>query len=273
MFLTPISLQLQMLNQWIDAATYSLANKPTGSVIIHQCHGTTQYYFKEDPNLHIRYMRKEELPLICDLIQKDYDQRFLRLAKKIQKELCSLQKHHACRSASFLYRPLGEVYNNLHPVKKTHVAPYVLPDDLYIEQWLNTPYDGGYFTSDQPEILTENGERVRSKSEKIIADKYALLGIPYLYEKPTLLKDLGTVYSDFTLLDIKERTTVIHEHFGLMQDQEYNTRALHKINCYERTGYQQGVTFLTTFESSDHVFDMKAFENVIRNRFDNVNEL
>ena len=274
MFFTPIAKQIQILDRYISAAEASLADKPPGVVNLHGSHHTTQFLFKEDMHAqYARHMRKEETSLIRDLIQKDYDQKFLRLAYKIQKKLYSLQRNHASRSASYMYRPLGDVFDSLPPARKAHVTPYVLPDDLYVEKWLSTPYDGRYFTSDQPEILTETGVRVRSKSEKIIADKYSLLGIPYLYEKPVKLWDLGTVHADFTLLDINERTTVVHEHFGLMQDQEYSTRALHKIDCYERTGFQPGVTFLATFESSDHVFDMKAFETVMHDRFDNVNEL
>ena len=218
MFPMPIAQQLQLLDQWIDTAERSLTDKPAGSLILHQSHGTIQYFYKEDHSSkkYTRYIRKDEKVLIQDLIQKDYDQAFLRLAYKLQRQLESLQDQHLSRSASFMYRPLGAIYDALPPARKAHVEPYVLPDDLYIEKWLNTPYDKLYFDPNQSVLLTENNERVRSKSEKILADKYALLDIPYLHEKPVHLYDIGPVHADFTLLDINERETVLHEHFGMM---------------------------------------------------------
>ncbi len=269
MFPMPIAQQLQLLNQWIDTAERSLTDKPAGSLILHQSHGTVQYFYKEDHSSkkYTRYIRKDEKVLIQDLIQKDYDQAFLRLAYKLQRQLESLQNQHLSRSASFMYRPLGAVYDALPSARKAHIEPYVLPDPQYIEKWLCTPYDQLYFTSDQPEIITEKGEHVRSKSEKILADKYALLNIPYLYEKPVHLYDIGTVHTDFTLLDINERTIVLHEHFGMMQNEEYREKAMHKIECYERSGYLPGIDFLMTFEGGDHILNTKAFEKMIHTRF------
>ena len=268
-YFMPIAQQLHMLDQWINEADRSLADKPAGSLFLQPCHGTIQYYFREEASStrYTRYIRKDEKALIHDLIQKDYDRKFLRLAYKIQKQLESLQKREISRSASFMYRPLGAIYDELSPARKEHVSPYVLPDSLYIENWLAAPYDKLHFAPEQSEIITENGERVRSKSEKILADKYALMGIPYLYEKPVKLLDLGTVHPDFTLLDINERTTVLHEHFGMMHDAEYREKAMYKIDCYERSGYFPGSDFLITFEGSDHVLNTKAFDQMLRSRF------
>lgn len=47
-------------------------------------------------------------------------------------------------------------------------------------------------------ILTDRGERVRSKTEKIMADYFYRKGIEYKYEQPIYLKGLGTVYPDFS---------------------------------------------------------------------------
>lgn len=50
------------------------------------------------------------------------------------------------------------------------------------------------------EIYTQKGERVRSKSEKTLADYFYYHGIPYKYECPLLLKGFGIIYPDFTFL-------------------------------------------------------------------------
>ena len=66
-------------------------------------------------------------------------------------------------------------------------------------------------------ILTAKGERVRSKSEKILADYFYSRKIPYHYEKPLHLRGYGIVYPDFTLLSRKTRREVYWEHEGLVE--------------------------------------------------------
>ena len=116
-------------------------------------------------------------------------------------------------------------------------------------------------------IVTDSGHRVRSKSEKIIADKYFHPGIPYRYEYPVFLKDLGFVYTDFTLLDIRERLLVRHEHFGMMQDRDYCRKAMVRIEAYEKDGYVSGRDILYTFEGDDHTLDMAELSALIQHRF------
>lgn len=53
--------------------------------------------------------------------------------------------------------------------------------------------------------IRETDERVRSKSEVIIADILNQEGIPYRYECPLQLKGWGKVYPDFTVLSERER--------------------------------------------------------------------
>ena len=54
-------------------------------------------------------------------------------------------------------------------------------------------------------LITEKGEYVRSKSEKIIADTLTKNNINYVYELPLRLKGYGTVKPDFTVLNKRTR--------------------------------------------------------------------
>lgn len=69
---------------------------------------------------------------------------------------------------------------------------------------MSKEYTGKQFREGEPVILTNRGERVRSKSEKIIADCFFRKGIPYKYECPLYLKGLGIIYPDFTILSKKQ---------------------------------------------------------------------
>ena len=63
-----------------------------------------------------------------------------------------------------------------------------------LSQWKQKEYIGKEFSEEIPVILTEKGERVRSKSEKIMADYFYRNGIDYKYECQLFLKGMGTVY-------------------------------------------------------------------------------
>ena len=237
MYTLPVIDQLKLLQNYIHEAELALQGRPDGIIIVHQGRKKPQYYYKQDASEpHGHYIREKESSFIRELIQKDYEQKFLKQAYKIETELEKLIAAHSERSASFLFQPLAGIYTHLHSARKPWVKPYVLPDEQFIEEWLSAPYQGLGFGESQPLIQTESGLRVRSKSEMILADKYTLLGIPFLYEKPVQLIGMGIVHADFQLLEIRERTTIIHEHLGMMSDPDYCHKALRKIDAYERSG-------------------------------------
>ena len=69
-------------------------------------------------------------------------------------------------------------------------------------------YKSKDFQVTDPVILTEKGERVRSKSEKIMADYFYRNGIFYKYERPLYLPGVGIVYPDFTFAIISVRMSM-----------------------------------------------------------------
>ena len=66
-------------------------------------------------------------------------------------------------------------------------------------------YQGkGFGEEDNTEYYTYKGERVRSKSEMIIANELFRNNIPYKYELPIELENWNkkvTIYPDFTVLN------------------------------------------------------------------------
>ena len=111
---------------------------------------------------------------------------------------------------------------------------------------------------------TERGEMVRSKSEKILADKMYALGIPYRYEYPLWLRGYGTIYPDFTILKISTREEIYLEHFGMMDDPQYCQKAMLKLQTYARNHIYPGHGLLLTFETQQTSLDMKAVEEMLK---------
>ena len=121
---------------------------------------------------------------------------------------------------------ISDIYENLDPRRKPFITPHFLTDEQYVERWLSFKYESKPGYDEGLTHTTDRGEKVRSKSEKIIADKLYALGIPYRYEYPVHIKGYGTVYIDFVILDVKTRKEIYYEHFGKMDDPDYINKNL-----------------------------------------------
>ena len=116
-------------------------------------------------------------------------------------------------------------------------------------------------------LITEKGEYVRSKSEKIIADTLTKNNINYVYELPLRLKGYGTVKPDFTVLNKRTRHEYVWEHFGMMDDSIYVKNAIKKIEQYGKSGYVQGRNFIATFESKEAPLNTVTINRAIQDFF------
>lgn len=219
-----------------------------------------QYYHRLEESKQLVYISKKNESLVKALAQKDYDQRFLKVANNEKKQV----KNILCNLSG---TELMDVYEKTNPHKKEFITPYILTDEQYVECWQNVEYNGKKFDDDLPVIVTERGERVRSKSEKIIADKLYGMGIPYRYECPLKLGKFGVVYPDFTLLNMNNRQEIYVEHFGMMDDADYCKKAISKIEEYEKNGIYIGKNLIVTFETSKQTLNTMVLEKMIQDVF------
>ena len=198
--------------------------------------------------------------LVQQLAQKDYDKQVLVEAKKQRDEISKILKKVKSTNIINLYQQLPIERQNL-------ICPYVLTDEQFVTQWVNREYIGKGFMIGVPEIYTEKGERVRSKSEKIIADKLNIMNIPYHYEYPLKLNGYGTIYPDFLVLNVRTRKEYYFEHFGLMDNPEYCCKAIKKIDMYNRNGIFEGDKLVLTYETSKNSLNIKNVERLIGKYF------
>ncbi|MBQ6588330.1 MAG: hypothetical protein IJI01_06605 [Butyrivibrio sp.] len=203
------------------------------------------------------YIKKEDIPLAYRLAQKSYDQKIQRLVDKRLKQLGKLVKEYDDNE-------IEEIYEKLHPIRKTMIKPVEVPWEQKLQEWKNTPYVGKEFMPGIPEIYTKKGERVRSKSEKILADTFYDIGIEYKYECPISLKGFGTVYPDFTFLRKRDGKEVYWEHDGRMDDPAYAENAIRKINSYIANGIYPGDKLIISYESSGVVLNDKMIRQMIK---------
>lgn len=206
------------------------------------------------------FIKKEDIGIARRLAQRDFD---IQILKMLDEQIAALEI--AIQSyPSFNGKML---FNSLSDTRKALVDSKYKDDARYISDWKGAfaGEEGNAFKEKYPietPYYTDNGEHVRSKSEKIIADKLAKEKVPYVYEPSCELNRKG-LHPDFALLNVATRETFYYEHFGMMDKPEYATAAVRKIEKYRELGYEYGKNLLYTFETGADGLSVKAITAII----------
>ena len=265
--------RVAQLNAVLDLKLRALKKSPQGRLRISQCRGDVQYYHRETHNdQRGHYIDSAHYELAQKLAQKDYNQRLVTSLKKelkiLQGALSQLEKMAADNEST------DSIIKLLHPLRRALVKPATLTDAQYAAAWSSLKYKGKIFQPDSPELYTASGERVRSKSEVIIADTLTRLGVPYRYEFPLTLNGGGTdssvrprtftVHPDFLCLNIRTRKEFIWEHFGLMDNPEYAENFVKKLKTYVENDIVAGHNLIITTETAKQQLNIKHVEKLIK---------
>lgn len=245
---------LQELIELEEKAKRYVKGAPEGKLRCAINKGCFQYYIGKE------YQGKRKRNLVEKIAQKEYNQQLLTCIKKqilaLENLLATLEKYR-----------LDEVYAKLHPARRQLVKPYIKPLEDLAEEFEKLEYKGkGFAEDDATAYFTEKGERVRSKSEKIIADTLYRRGILYHYELPLELKYSNrtiVVYPDFTVLNKRTGKKYILEHLGMMDKMSYCENAMQKIDLYEKNGILLGDGLIITHETSGNPLDINVLERYV----------
>ena len=206
------------------------------------------------------YVRKENIHIVKHIVQGDYDSCLL---ENIEKRLKAIEQF----LSKYKKTNISKIYEKTSVYKRALLDNIILSDEEYVRRWESVKYEGKNFMDNTTEIYTNRGERVRSKSEKIIADRLLMLGIPYRYEYPVDLKDNVKVYPDFTLLNIDTKEEIYLEHCGRMDDPSYVDNLMFKLKSYEKNGIYLGVNLFITYENSRFPFNTKMLDELMAKLF------
>lgn len=174
------------LEQILKKTQEQLKTAPEGILRLSNTKKWTQYYYYlPEKREEERYISKGNVDLIRKLAQKSYDEKVVRLVEKRLAQIKRIVRDYDDGE-------IEKLFFNEHRERQKWICPVEPVWDQILQAWLSEKYEGKQFREGEPVILTDRGERVRSKSEKIIADYLFRKGIPYKYEKPLYLKGLGS---------------------------------------------------------------------------------
>ena len=253
-----LQLRIKELNKIIKKCRRYLAAPPEGTLRAVMSRGKPRYYYREKPSDRTgTYLNSKNLYLAKRLAQRDYCYNALDAATREMEAIKTLIRLRSDESVEDCHIHVSEA-------RKPLITSVVISDEEYARQWQEIPYTGKPFLPGDPDYRSLRDERMRSKSEVIIADLLSLLGIPYKYECPLTLKDGTVIYPDFTILNKRTREVIIFEHLGMMGDENYAAKNIKKINSYLLSGYIPGINLILSFESNTVGLNIKAVETELR---------
>ncbi len=248
----------------------SLKKAPDGKINIRKCNGTTQFYLRENPSDKTgKYLPKGEQAIIKKYIQKSYNEKALKILKNELKILESVIANSYNSKASIYQfsEQIQQLFSNVSADVKQFINPIDISDKDYADAWLSVEYEGKQVDDDMACFETDNGEKVRSKSELTIANTLYRKGIPYRYEYPLILKNGIRIHPDFTVLNVKQRKEIIWEHRGMMDDEGYARNAVDRNKLYMLNGFHLGINLVITEETSVKPLGTDEIKDVIDNYF------
>lgn len=218
--------------------------------------GPQYYHIKEKGDTRGIYIPRDMETFAEELAQKDYN---IKIAKDLEEEIKLLNKFLEKYKAA---DPQAEL-EKLNEIRRQLITPVTLPAKDFASEWKKIKYIGKQMNTEGKVLLTSCGEKVRSKSEVIIADTLARYKVPYRYEYPVKVRDY-VLYPDFCCLNVRTRQEYIWEHLGMLDNPEYAEMTVQKIQAYQSSGYIIGKKLLLTMETGNIPLEQRQITAVIK---------
>ena len=251
--------QLKELDELISKSNKNLIklkNIPDKGITVSKSNGYDQYYWIDKTSGKRTYAKVSEMDMLKKTAQHRYEHAVAAKLNNLKNELDKFLK-------TYDVSEIDKVYTHMSKARQLLVSPIIDTEEIFVKKWESVTYESSGFINDS-EFYSSKGIKVRSKSELIIANALEQCGVPYRYEYPLYLKGIGTVYPDFTCLNISKRKEIVWEHFGMMDNIAYSNKNIAKIQAYHQNGFFPGKNMIMTFETSQNSISSTIIQNIIK---------
>lgn len=198
-------------------------------------------YLGNDSNETVRYVKEfRHLKASLKVIGKD-----IRLLRQVQSRLEDFDSNSIDLLLPETYRwgllstkaavdPRAALWKK---EAEGHKAAYIAVHGVFHPEELTQP--------------TDDGNRVRSKSEAAIYNLLLRMGITFVYELPMKINN-KTRFPDFAVLsEVDYKTVILIEHQGVMSEPDYRDHFKTRVYDYLCAGYISCSNIFYTFDSID----------------------
>lgn len=245
----------QRLEQEITSLQDQICKLPEGKLICTR-HGNYTKWYQSDGH-HSTYIPKKDKALAAQLAEKKYLSRQLEAFLHEQKAIDFYLRHHASD-----INCADELLSDDSPYSEL-LAHRFIPKSKELYDWMAQSYEHNTSYPEQCIHKTSAGIFVRSKSESLITMLLHINKIPFRYECALHLGDV-TIFPDFTIRHPETGRLYYWEHFGMMDNPNYCKNALSKLQLYTSNDIIPSIQLITTYETSNHPFDLAIAEDLVK---------
>lgn len=236
---------------------------PEGKLVVKHSRGKDRYYhYKPSKTPGVKatetYLGVKDEKLIVALSRRRFIEESILVIQEIIN--CGESYYDNCPeyNPTQILQKLPAAYRNLD-----YSRDLDLMDNKKGSTWMNEDYPRHELYRENLIHTTQNGLRVRSKSESIIAGILETYDVPFRYE--ALLKlDGNDYYPDFTILNPQDNRVIYWEHFGMVDKEEYAESMYRKMENYIKHGILQGDNLIVTMETKDSPLNARKIRNIIK---------
>ena len=240
-----ISQRAQYLDEMIIRVRRKVDAAPENRLRI-DASGTKPRYCEVDKeDTIVRYLSEKDMAQVEALAQKSYDKKVLSAACRERDVLEKMMQIYPKLPAEGIIDLLSQERQKL-------VIPVVPTKEEMIREFRAQTFEPHPIPVGDTGLETDRGEIVRTRAEYIIANDINRTEAQYHYEKPLFLEGWGTVYPDFTILNVRTGKIYYWEHLGMTNDPGYIQKSIRKIEAYAKNGYYPGEKLILSSETVDH---------------------
>ncbi|MEI6132501.1 MAG: hypothetical protein WCQ41_06740 [Bacillota bacterium] len=232
---------------------------PDGNLVRKLMNGVVRYYhsvkYGDGKERSQKYLSQKDKELIDKLRRKQFVKESLK---------CLESKIEVFKHVMSKYKPYfpSDIIENTK-LEDDLPTTALLSKNRALNDWSKQKYEKCSFHSDGLLHFAQNGLKVRSKSEVIIANALVANNIPFRYEEKLTVG--GRIfYPDFTILRPKDCKIIYWEHFGLINDIDYQIRNEHKLGEFKRIGLLPWRNYIATFDDESGSIDAQTINGIIR---------
>ena len=246
------------LEQQIDEVRRKLSALPDGNLFCSKNGGHYKWYVNDGKRQS--YIPKRERDFAEQLAMRKYLTYRMKDLLNAKNAVDFYLNHYR--------ESLGQAEQMLMPESGYYelLSPYFQPLDRELMEWAAVPYEHNTGFPESLQIRASSGKMVRSKSEAMIDMILHMNRIPFRYE---CALELGgnIIYPDFTIRHPETGEFYYWEHFGMMDDWDYQLKTGNKLRLYITNGIVPTVQLITTYETLDRPLGPDVIEKIVKEYF------
>ncbi len=253
-----ISNRLKVINDGIIKVKQETLDTPKVKLRIYASskNKKVKFYIRKKSERNGKYISSKQMELIKKIAQQQYNETLLKKLLHEQKILKQFIRTYTPEN-------FAAIYDKYHYIRKTLVTPLYISNEKYAENWINVKYEPLHFDAGDPAYIVSENLHVRSKSEMIIAQALKNANIPFRYEFPVSFEKHSTFYPDFLCLNKRTREEFFWEHLGMMGDDDYAAKNIHKLNLFIKNGFFPGKNLILTMECKSATIQIETINKLI----------